>query len=209
MEAIPLGSRILTVILKNAEGQTLCITSAHFHHKSAIRLEQWNGLYTTLAALPYEHKILLADHNSIVVPSRDSNPVFDDKVHSIVQARDLEIKALHQLQMADAYVEVHSGHGDPKQIPPDGFTYGFGIHDTQDSGSDSHTDKEQVPHNLRCIDRIHISLSLLPHLTEAHTIFIAKADHKAVIALCKPPEFECTTSKFRCPTDILSDEEAT
>ena len=108
--------------------------------------------------------------------------------------------------MFDAHLEVHSNPVDVKYEPLEGFTYGFGVHDSSSSESDS--DDERPPHNLRWIDRIHVSKSLLPHLSEALTAFIARADHEAVLVSCKPPEFDLASCRFRCPTEILQDDEA-
>ena len=119
----------------------------------------------------------------------------------ISEARDLEVKALHQLGMFDAYLEVHNNPVDAKYEPHEGFTCGFGVHDSSSSESDS--DDERPPHNLRQIDRIHVSKSLLPHLSEALTAFIAKVDHKAVPVSCMPTEFDLASCRFRCPTEIL------
>ena len=86
LEAIPLGSKILVAILAEPEGQKICVTSAHFHHRAAQRREQWHALTATLQCITCPHKILLADHNSLIVPSTDSSLVYKDKTTAIAEA---------------------------------------------------------------------------------------------------------------------------
>ena len=200
-----LEPRILAAVIENIDGQQLFVISAHFHHRAKLRKAQWDNLLVSLLPLQYDNKILLADHNSLIVPARDSVPVFEDKNTTIVDARETEIRVLQKLGLTDAYTEVHTC--DSKQEPNPGFTYGFGTKDTpQDHSSDS--DLESGTHNLRRIDRIHLSQSLLPHLSEAYASFVARADHKAVAVSCKPPNFDTMRTRLRCPQEILEDDEA-
>ena len=90
LTAWALGPRILVGILQNTEGQQICVTSAHFSHRPGKRAAQWKKLLNLLVTIPCEHKILLADLNSLVVPSRDSRPDYEDKNRAILDARESE-----------------------------------------------------------------------------------------------------------------------
>ena len=200
-EAIPLGSRTLTATLTDTDGQQICVTSAHFHHTSAQIMEQWHAMTATLACIPCLHKILLVDHNSLIVPSRDSQPFFEDKTALIVEARETKIKALQQLGLLDAYLHVHNQNWEHGVEHPEGYTFGFGVNDPQIERPDSNSSDSQAKlrHNLRPIDRVHMSPTLLPHVSEAFVAFIARVDHKAALIACSPPSFDMTSIHFKCP----------
>ena len=203
-EAIPVGARILVVRLINSEGQEICVTSAHFHHKASQTVEQRKALSAVLASLPCPHKIPPADRHSLIVPARYSSPVFEDKTHSILEAREIETKALQQLNLHDVYAHVHRQQQDRGLDPLDGYTFGYGVRDPCEGSSNFET---EMRHIFRCTDRIHMSPTLLPHLSECCTAFIARADHKAVLASCMPPAFDTTSCRFKRPKEILQDDD--
>ena len=101
----------------NIDGRHLCIVAAHFSHRATKRQAQWQRASDILSTLSYEHKVILAHHNSLIVPSRDSSPVFDDKTNAIVEATDVEIKVLRKFQLQDAYIHVHE-QGQRQDTPP-------------------------------------------------------------------------------------------
>ena len=111
-----MGPRTLVCSMVSAEGQAICAISAHFSHTPGKRGAQWRKLLSLLINIPCEHKILMADHNSLIVPSRDSNPVYEDKNKTILEARATETQILQKLQLEDAYVSVHS-HPLERQVP--------------------------------------------------------------------------------------------
>ena len=117
---------------------------------------------------------------------------------------------MQQLGLQDAYLFVHSPNSDQDTHPHEGFTFGFGVHDIERHGSDSDdsTDSEiETRQNLRRIDRLHMSASLLPHVSEAFTAFVARADHKAIVVAYFPPTFDMTSMRFKCPQELLDDQE--
>ena len=141
LRAWSLGPRILVCSMLSTEGQETCAISAHFSHRPGKRGAQWKKLLTLLVTIPYEHKVPMADHNSLIVPSRDSKPVYEDKNKTILEAKATETQILQKLQLEDAYVSVHSDPLD-RQDPPEGFTFGFGVSDeTSDTEDES---EEQV-----------------------------------------------------------------
>ena len=107
LRAWSLGPRILVCSMLRAEGQEICAISAHFSHRPGKHGAQWRKLLSLLVTIPCEHKILMADHNSLIVPSRDSNPVYEDKNKTILEARATRTQILQKLQLEDAYVSVH------------------------------------------------------------------------------------------------------
>ena len=148
----------------------------------------------------------MADHNSLIVPSRDSNPVYEDKNKTILEARATETQILQKLQLEDAYVSVHSDPLD-RQDPPEGFTFGFGVSDETSDTEDDTEEQVARPHNLRRIDRIHVTPAIRDYLSSAYTAHVARADHKAVHVTCQPPAFDDSPPRLRCYEDFLEDDE--
>ena len=68
-------------------------------------------------------------------------------------------------------------------------------------------EKVQVPRNPRRIDRVHVTPALKECLSSAYTVFVAKADHKAVHVTCHPPVFDDSMPRFRCHEEFLEGED--
>ena len=151
-----------------------------------------------LLIVPCKEKILLADHNSLIVPSRDSCRVFEDKNKAILEAREAETQILQKVHLDDAYICVHANPSD-RQDPPECYTYGFGVGDEELSDTDDE-DEELLsePKNLRRIDRVQATPALRDNLSAAYTVFVARVDHKVVHVTCTPPTFDDTLPRFRC-----------
>ena len=61
---------------------------------------------------------MLADHNSLVVPQRDSdNPPSEDR-GDIINARDVELQVLGDMGLSDTWEYVHWGDGTDNDPPP-------------------------------------------------------------------------------------------
>ena len=93
---------------------------------------------------------MLADHNSLIFPARDTEVPAEEKKLEILAARDTQVSALQQLGLYDAWGEVHNLHSYYSQHVPPGYTYGHSIQD-----SDGTADRSR-----RRLDRIHVSDSL-------------------------------------------------
>ena len=189
----------------STEGQEICAI-AHFSHRPGKHGAQWRKLLGLLVTIPCEHKVLMADHNSLIVPSRDSKPVSEDKNKTILEARATETQILQKLQLEDAYVNVHSDPLD-RQDHPEGFTFGFGVSDETSDTEDDSEEHVTQPHNLRRIDRIHVTSAIRDCRSSAYTAHVARADHKAVHVTCQPPAFDDSPPRLRCYEEFLEDEE--
>ena len=69
--------------------------------------------------------------------------------------------------------------------------------------------KPPEPARLRRIDRIHVSTKLIESVNKCDSTFVAKSDHKAVVASLEPPDVsrEGVTRRFYCPTSFLAYED--
>ena len=138
---------------------------------------------------------MLADHNSLIVPARDTNRPAIEKKNALLAACDAEIAAVDQLGLVDSWAEVHSSHPALKQKGPKGYTFGY-------TGNDDLPDPDR---SLRWLDRIRVSQSLKGHLSKVFTTFLCKSDHKAVITACEPPVFHSVHPRIRCNPAFLAD----
>ena len=64
-----LDDHILVAKVQNSEGQSLIFVNAHFDHDPETRKTQWQKLHTNLKSYPTEDICLLANHNSLILPS--------------------------------------------------------------------------------------------------------------------------------------------
>ena len=143
-----------------------------------------------LVTIPWEHKVLMADHKSLVVPSREYCPVFEDKNKAIIDARQVETQIVQKLPFDDVHIVLHPDLSD-RQDPPEGYTFGFGVGDDDLCDPDDDEDEPFTkPKNLRRIDRLHVTVALKDCPVSTYTAFVARADHKAVHVTCQPPNFD-------------------
>ena len=202
-----LGPRMLVYVMLSSDGHEICVTSAHSSYRPGKRGAQWRKLLNLLVTIPCEYKILMADHNSLVVPSRDSSPVFEDKNRAILDAKETETQILQRLQLEDAYIAVHADPSD-RPDPIEGFTFGFGVKDECPSDTNDGDEEPLIEEkNLRRIDRIHVIPAIKDCLSSAYTAHVARADHKAVHVTYHPPAFDDSAPRFRCYEEFLEDEE--
>ena len=86
-------------------------------------LAQWRSLRDLSHHIP-DDTILLADHNSVVIPTRDAAighvSVEQPKV---LEARAMEVEVLASRALVDAYADVHSGRISSQDLA--GWTWGF------------------------------------------------------------------------------------
>ena len=74
---------------------------------TTFRKSQWVRL-TQQADRFQGHRVMLADHNSLIVPARDADFPAEEKKWEILAARDTKVAALQTLVMHDAWCEVHN-----------------------------------------------------------------------------------------------------
>mmetsp|Transcript_24459 Transcript_24459/g.38684 ORF Transcript_24459/g.38684 Transcript_24459/m.38684 type:complete len:249 (-) Transcript_24459:190-936(-) len=125
----------------------------------------------------------------------------EEELDTILEARDTEILALSELGLSDAWWKLHQFDEHTARKCPMGYTFG---HYAQDTELEPAAD-----YRLRQLDRVHVSKTLSPYLSSAHTAFVGRSDHKAELICCSPPVFRTNRPRFRCPTQFLEDEEVT
>ena len=195
--------RIIMAELANPDGQTIVVLSCHFSHVPSLRKAQWAKLHKARHLFQGKQVLMLADHNSLVVPQRDSdNPPSEDR-GDIINARDVELQVLGDMGLSDTWEYVHWGDGTDNDPPP-GYTHGYRINEPE-GGSPGRIKPRE---GLRRLDRIHISTPLLPSISTLFTTFLAKSDHKAVVVSFAPPQFVHETPRWHCPTSFLEDDKA-
>ena len=124
ISAFSLSCCILVATLENMDGQRLHVLSVHFHHEHRLRREQWLQIDKCSAHLR-GHVIMLADHNSLIVPARDANKPAEEKKNEILAAGDTEVTVLAKVGLTDAWPEIHHASPDSRVSPPVGYTYGY------------------------------------------------------------------------------------
>mmetsp|Transcript_110608 Transcript_110608/g.191743 ORF Transcript_110608/g.191743 Transcript_110608/m.191743 type:complete len:149 (-) Transcript_110608:401-847(-) len=122
-DASSLSPRITFVSLLHLEGFLHNFLIAHFHHDPSLRLAQWRSLRDLSHLIP-DDTILLADHNSVIIPTRDADvghvTVEQPKV---LEARAMEVELLASRALVDAYVDVHAGRLSSQELAS--WTWGF------------------------------------------------------------------------------------
>ena len=84
---------------------------------------QWKKMQTHFPSFNQAQLFVLADFNSVLMPSRDSAVPNDHESKATVEARKTEIHALSQLNVTDAHLLMHAHH---ISLPEkSGWTLGF------------------------------------------------------------------------------------
>ena len=219
-----LSPRMLFVSLLHEEGFLHNFLIVHFHHDPTLRLAQWRSLRDLSLYMPAD-TILLADHNSVIIPTRDAAighvTVEQPKV---LQARAMEVEVLASRALVDAYADVHSGRVSSQELA--GWTWGFQADpDRQrnhqapstpdppctscniDGKRPRSTDDSTPVDRRRRIDRIHVPQRLQCGLVQAHTAFVGRSDHKAVLVTLDFSPSRPSVKRRHCPTSFLSDQD--
>ena len=109
--------------------------------------------------------ILLADHDSLIDGGRDAStpPAFEHP--EVLTARERELNVLQGASLTDVYGVLHSASfGDfastSKDSFPKGYTFGYT------------SDGKASPHDLRRIDKIHVTKEILDHAKTIHATFL-------------------------------------
>ena len=164
-DSLTLSCRIIMSKFSNVDGQQMGVIGAHFDHdrhtRKALRL-----CIVQLLDKFQGHLVMMADHNSLIVPARDCDSPAEEKTLEILDARDTEVASLPALGLMDAWCEVHNLNNSDHQDVPPGYTFGHSIHDSSESSDRS----------KRRLDRIHLSESLLGHLSTAFTNYLCRSD---------------------------------
>ena len=79
------------------------VVSARFSDKPDKRKSQWLQLKEAMAVSPFsQHILLLADHNSVIVPGDDSEYISEhDNLPPAARARGEELSTLSLLSLCD------------------------------------------------------------------------------------------------------------
>ena len=102
-----ISQRLLVTEIMNPEGTPLTVLTGHFHHDPKIRTSQWRTV-RRLASRHLPNLILLADHNSVLVPGCDTFlPPNPKELPNIVRSREVETEALAALGIVDSWTEIH------------------------------------------------------------------------------------------------------
>uniref|UniRef100_A0A7S1N1P0 Uncharacterized protein n=1 Tax=Eutreptiella gymnastica TaxID=73025 RepID=A0A7S1N1P0_9EUGL len=118
-----LSPRIMFVSLLHGEGFLHNFLIAHFHHDSSLWLAQWRLLQVLNHRIP-DDTILLADHNSVIVPPRDAAIGYVLMEHpKVLEARAKEVEVLASKALVDPYVDTHAGRLNCQELA--GWTWGF------------------------------------------------------------------------------------
>ena len=113
--------RTLITTFSDSDGNLVSILNGHFHHDPIKRKRQWATVSKTLANNPPPNLIFAADHNSIIVPSRDAaGPTTQNELPSILAARSEEVRTLSQLNLWDTWIACAD-----QDLEGGGWTWGF------------------------------------------------------------------------------------
>ena len=179
------------ISIAHCDKQNLTVVVAYFSHVANERPQQWRHLRGELAHLPSISVVLLADHNSLIIPAQDAAKPPQTEPNTVVEARETELAVLGSLKLEDAWNEIHY---DPEtQDTKIGFTFAYNV------GKAMQLDR------LQRIDPIHVSNHLMPVIATAFTVFLARADHNAAVCELSPPTFCHQPSRWKCPVGFLTD----
>ena len=217
--AISLSPRILSANLCSDTGLHISVIAAHFHHKPSLRLGQFEELREQIPTLGlHPNVVLLADHNSVIVPGIDSEIVtVHDELPQAMRAREAEVEFLASIRVEDAWDHAFKPamHQEEPHVPK-GWTWGFHTDrshkvvkdpELQAQSEEEDTQEEQpgVPHRRR-LGKIHMSAGALRALSRIYTRYLGYSDHKAVMVTLSPPHYSSVKARPRVPTSFLKDE---
>ena len=134
---------------------------------------------TKLQTMPPLPMVVLADHNSVMVPGMDSEAI-SKEISTVVSARKVEGSVLGAWALQDAWVHLHGERREELR----GFT------------------REE-----RRIERVQMPTQALHHLRSVYTV-ATPADHKAVVAQLVPVEYHGDRPLFCFPLELLEDPAA-
>ena len=122
--SLAIEPRIILDELANPDGQSIVVLSCHLSHVPSLRKAQWAKLHKVKNLFQRKQVLMLADHNSLVVPQRDSdNPPTEDQA-DITNARDVEHQVLGDMGLSDTWEYVHWGMG-LTETPPQATRMGI------------------------------------------------------------------------------------
>ena len=153
------GPGFLISHMRAKVGGDLRVLTGHFSCDPSQRRQQWEQLETKLQTMPPLPMVVLADHNSVMVPGVDSEAI-SKEISTVVSARKVEGSVLGAWALQDAWVHLH---GERRQELR-GFTRAE-----------------------RRIDRVHMPTQALHYLRSVYTV-ATPADHKAVVVQLGPVE---------------------
>ena len=90
----------------HAVGGDLRVLTGHFSCDPSQRRQQWERLETKLQTMPPLPMVVLADHNSVMVPGVDSEAI-SKEISTVVSARKVEGSVLGVWALQDAWVHLH------------------------------------------------------------------------------------------------------
>ena len=179
------GSRFLISHLKARAGGEVRVLTGHFSCEPTARRQQWGQIESKLSSLPSMPLVVLADHNSVMVPGSDSSKV-SKEVPATGKARQVEGTVPSALAVEDAWAHLH---GERRADELQGFTR-LGADDLR-----------------RRIDGVHVPQLVLHTVKSVYTV-TTPSDHKAVVLQVGQPECATDPPRFRFPVELLdSDEE--
>ena len=173
----PLGPRFLFTHLKAKAGGEIRFLTRHFSCEPTERKFQWERLEAKIAAMPPLPLVVLADHNSVMVPGADSANV-SKEIPSVSKARRVEGSVLSSLSMEDVWSYIH-GERRPEHL--EGYT---------------------CLASQKRIDRVHVPPSVVHTVRSAYTV-TTPSDHKAVVLQLGQRSETSGAPRFRFPLEML------
>ena len=229
-----LQSRMMLVKLLSPVGACYPILVPHFHHEAKPRQAQWTVLHQFF--VHRQHRIiLLADHNSFILPHKDVACPPQSIDSEVTAARTVETQFLATNELMAVYPFVHEAKSVSAHL--EGWTWGFPAatpnkppggkkrkhsHTTQDAPQvkpppkhhrttatppANHTHGTTVKDRRRRIDRIDFPTELSEYVTRCYPLFLGASDHKCVLMTMDPPPPSNTAKRTRCPTNCLHNQE--
>ena len=150
-----IGPRFLLSQLRARAGGEVRFLAGHFSCEPNERRQQWHKVEAKLAPLPPLPLVILADHNSVMVPGSDT-AVVSKEVPAVVRSRQVEGSILTSLAMEDVWVHLH---GERRAESLEGFTF---------------------PSLQRRIDRVHLPTAVLNTVRSVYTV-TTPSDHKVAV----------------------------
>ena len=108
VSSVAMGQRFLVLHMRAKVGGDLRVLTGHFSCDPSQRRQQWERLETKLQTMPPLPMVVLADHNSVMVPGVDSEAI-SKEISTVVSARKVEGSVLGAWALQDAWVHFQSG----------------------------------------------------------------------------------------------------